>query len=85
MGADTPEFQSVLGQRLAEATRLQKQVVHILALATASAKAAEQAALARRDLAQAIAEVGGAAFDHPELSPSSDSCTRSASSDDTDT
>ena len=68
VAVDTPSYQMSLSKELADAARLQRQATHILALANASAKASEQAVVARRELAQAIAESGGVAFEHSELS-----------------
>ena len=56
VGTDTPGYQQALAKQLADAAHLQKQAAHILSLAEAAAQASEQAAMARRDLAQAIAQ-----------------------------
>ena len=80
VGVDTPAYHQALTKQLADAAHIQKQATHILSLAEAAARASEQAAIARRDLAQAIAQTGGAAFEHSELAPTAEDGAQHAAS-----
>ena len=68
VGVDTPQYQEKLRAALGEAQHMQKTAAQLLALAQASVKASEAAALARRELGQALAVAGGDAFAQAELS-----------------
>ena len=69
VAVDTPMYSEALQRSLAEAAALHRQSQRILEKAQAATAAAEVAANARRELAEAIAAVGGHVFAHADLQP----------------
>ena len=70
LAADTPYHREALSAGERDAAQLQKTAAQLLALSQAAVRTAEASAAARRDLGQALAAAGGAAFSHASLAGS---------------